>query len=457
MNRRQFPGTLAASLAGAAQAQPLARRRPNILYLHSHDTGRYVEPYGYDVPTPNLRRLASESVLFRQAFDAAPTCSPSRASLLTGQCPHRNGMLGLAHRGFSLQDYKRHMLHTLRAGGEYRSTLIGIQHIAKDPAVIGYDEIVPVKTTHAEFVAPAAVTWLRNAPKQPFFLDVGFFETHREFPKPGPEDDARFCLPPSPVPDTVKTRADVAAFHASVRTLDRAMGDVLSALASSGAAANTLVICTTDHGISFPEMKCNLSHHGTGVMLMMRGPGGFSGGKVCDALVSQMDLFPTLCETLDIAAPPWLEGRSLMPLIRGEKAEINDQLFAEVNYHAAYEPKRGVRTKRWSYMRNYDERRRPVLPNCDDGLSKDVWLEAGWRNRPVPQELLFDLTFDPEERHNLALDPGMARIASEMRGRLDEWMRRTEDPLLKGPVRAPAGALVNDPDGTSPQEPTRAA
>jgi len=456
MHRRSAIKGLATSVA-AASAAAQGRQRPNILYLHSHDTGRYVEPYGYDVPTPNLRRFASESVLFRHAFDAAPTCSPSRASLLTGQCPHRNGMLGLAHRGFSLNDYKRHMLHTLRAEGEYRSALIGIQHIAKDPSVIGYDEIVPVKTTHAEYVAPAAVSWLKNAPKQPFFLDVGFFETHREFPKAGPEDDARFCLPPSLVPDTPKTRADIANFHASARTLDRAMGEVLTALQSTGAASNTLVICTTDHGIAFPEMKCNLTHHGTGVMLMMRGPGGFSGGKVSDALISQLDLFPTLCELLEIAPPSWLEGRSLLPLIRGEKSEINDEVFAEVNYHAAYEPKRGVRTRRWSYLRNYDNRRRPVLPNCDDGLSKDVWVEAGWRNRLVPPEQLFDLTFDPEERRNLAQDSGLAKIAAEMRGRLDAWMRRTEDPLLKGPVKAPAGALVNDPDGTSPQEPTRIA
>ena len=456
MQRRDAIGSLI-GMTAAAQSTPAGRARPNILYLHSHDTGRYIEPYGYHVPTPNLRKLATESVLFRQAFDAAPTCSPSRASLLTGQCPHANGMLGLAHRGFSLNDYKRHILHTLRDGGGYRSALIGIQHIAKDPSVIGYDEIVPVHDTHARSVGPAAVSWLKNAPRQPFWLEVGFFETHREFPTPSPADDARFCAPPSPIPDTPKTREDMAAFHASVRTLDEAMGDVLRTLASTGLDRNTLVICTTDHGVSFPEMKCDLSRHGTGVMLMMRGPGGFTGGKTCDALVSQMDLYPTLCEMLDIAPPSWLEGRSLLPLIRGARAEINDELFAEVNYHAAYEPKRGVHTKRWSYMRNYDERRRPVLPNCDDGLSKQVWLEAGWRNRPVPPEQLFDLVFDPQERRNLAQDPAMSGMLTEMRGRLDAWMLRTSDPLLKGPVKAPAGAQVNDPNGLSPQEPTRAA
>ena len=75
-----------------------ADKRPNILYIHSHDTGRLTSPYGYSVPTPNLHRLASEGILFRQAFCAAPTCSPSRASLLTGECAHSNGMLGLVNR-----------------------------------------------------------------------------------------------------------------------------------------------------------------------------------------------------------------------------------------------------------------------------------------------------------------------------------------------------------------------
>lgn len=442
------------SAAVSAQTPPA---RPNIIYIHSHDTGRYIEPYGYNLPTPNLRKFAEQGVLFRNAFDAAPTCSPSRASLLTGQCPHSNGMLGLAHRGFKLNDNKHHILHTLRDGGGYRSTLIGVQHVSSQPATIGYDEIVKTASTKAVHVAPAAVNWIKGAPKGPFFLDVGFQETHRVFPLPGPGDDPRFTIPPEPIPDTPQTRGDMAAFRTCVRMLDTAMGEIFKALDDAGLAANTLVICTTDHGIAFPEMKCDLTHHGTGVMLMMRGPGGFNGGKINDALVSHLDLFPTVCELLGIAAPARLEGRSLMPLIRGTAQEINDEIFAEVNYHAAYEPKRMVRTKKWSYIRNYDPRRRPVLPNCDDGPSKDVWLESGWGKRIIPGEQLYDLTFDPGERRNLAMDPGAGPMLDQMRKRLDAWMQRTKDPLLAGPVKAPAGAMVNDPDGISPRDTPKAA
>jgi N-sulfoglucosamine sulfohydrolase len=221
-------------------------------------------------------------------------------------------------------------------------------------------------------------------------------------------------------------------------------------------ADNTLVICTTDHGIAFPGMKCNLTDHGIGVMLIMRGPGGFEGGKVCDAMISHTDLYPTICELVGIEPPNWLQGKSIMPLIRGEVEQIHDQVFAEVTYHAAYEPMRGVRTLRYKYIRRFEARDSPVLPNCDDGPSKDVWMKHGWQQEAPAMEQLYDLVFDPNEAYNLADHPSLTKVLAEMRSRLDRWMRETDDPLLQGPVAAPPGARVNDPDGTSPRETTTA-
>jgi N-sulfoglucosamine sulfohydrolase len=460
--RRNFLGacvagtaTGAMAVSGLAQNQP---PRPSILYIHSHDTGRYLQPYGHAVPAPNLQRLAEGGVVFRKAFNAAPTCSPSRASLLTGMCPHSNGMLGLAHRGFALADYKQHILHTLRGAG-YRSTLVGLQHIARDPKTIGYDEVRSFQGNRAEEVAPAAAEFLSRAPRTPFFLDVGFFETHREFRQPGPREDPRFCQPPAPIPDTPETRADIAAFKASARVMDEGVGVVLQALQANGLAENTLVISTTDHGIAFPAMKCNLTDHGMGVSLIMRGPGGFTGGKVSDAMVSHLDIFPTVCDLLGIARPAWLQGASMMPLVapgtvRDTAAEIHDEIFAEVNYHAAYEPKRAVRTHRWKYIRQYDGRTHPNLPNCDDGFSKTYWLRNGWRQRAVDTEQLYDLVFDPNETRNAAGDASAKAALEEMRERLNRWMQATGDPILRGPIPAPPGALANDPEGNSPNEPT---
>src|SRR4051794_18499000 len=153
-------------------------RPTNILYIHSHDTGRHVQPYGYQVPTPNIQHLADQGLLFREAFCASPTCSGSRASLLTGQYCHNNGMLGLAHRGWSLNDYGHHLVHPLSEVG-YRTVLVGEQHISKDPNVIGYDEVIHVDSNHASDVAPITGQAMSGAP-EPWFMSVGFFETHRD-------------------------------------------------------------------------------------------------------------------------------------------------------------------------------------------------------------------------------------------------------------------------------------
>jgi len=175
--------------------------RPDILYLHSHDTGRYIQPYGHHVLTPNIQALTDGGVLFRQAFCAAPTCSASRACLLTGQYGHANGMLGLAHRGWSLNDYTHHIVHTLREVG-YTSTLIGEQHISKRPDVIGYDEVMKVPTTKVDAVAPLAVEVLSRPRNAPLFLSVGFFETHRDWLGTGSLRDVQYSQPPSNLPDS---------------------------------------------------------------------------------------------------------------------------------------------------------------------------------------------------------------------------------------------------------------
>jgi arylsulfatase A-like enzyme len=433
--------------------------RPNILYIHTHDTGRYVQPYGHAIDTPNIQKLAEGGVLFRHAFCAGPTCSPSRAGLVTGQAPHSAGMIGLAHRGFSLNDYSRHVALTLRDAG-YETAIAGFEHVGwRKHAPDTYDHDLPVEGHNQH---KPAIEFLERKHDRPFFLNVGFTLTHREGRTfgfaPGldageqPETDARYVQPPAPLPDCGQTRRDMAAFMDCAREMDRRMGEVFDALDQSGLAENTLVICTTDHGIAFPHMKCNLTDHGIGVMLIMRGPGGFTGGKVVDGMVSQIDLFPTICDLIGIDRPEWLQGRSMLPLATGETEGIRDEVFSEVTYHAAYEPKRMVRTRRWKYIRRWGEKETTVLPNCDNSLSKDLYLDAGWSERTHPQEQLFDLLYDPNETNNLAGDPSHLYVLEDMQNRLQNWMHRTDDPLLAGAVPAPKGAKVNDPDGGHPEE-----
>lgn len=437
---------------------------PNILYIHSHDTGRYVQPYGHPVSTPHLQRFAEQGVLFRQAFCASPTCSPSRAALLTGRYPHACGIHGLASPpwNYRLDDPKHLIMHTLAAAG-YVTALAGLQHVTRKSKANMHDQGFQVLLNQDDLgedvpdLHERAARFIAGAGAQPWFLSLGFDQTHRDnrqgdpttgacFSKPDPYDpaalDARYCLPPPIYPDLPETRRDMASFKEGVRRLDSRIGYVLAALEASGQAARTLVIVTTDHGIAWPGMKCNLSDHGLGVMLMIRGPGGFEGGRVIDAMVSHMDLFPTLCESIAVPAPPWLQGRSLLPLIRGETDHVHEELYFEEGWHELPEPQLAVRSPRFKYIRRFD----PVGPkagNCDEGPTKRLVEKFGWFDRTLGDELLFDLYLDPQETCNRVHEPALAAVKADLRGKLERWMQATACPLQSGvPVPPPGLAQI---------------
>lgn len=434
----------------------------NVVYLHCHDAGRWLEPFHPAFPAPHLARLAAEGTKFTDAHCAAPTCSPSRAALLTGMTAHQTGMLGLCHRGFRLAEPARHLASFLQAHG-FTTALAGVQHEFPWDAPVGYDHRMNAKgadhaatdLAHARLAAEFLRDRARGGGTAPFFLACGFFFPHRDYDCVDPDIDPATLPVPAALPDLPEVRRDLAAYATAARAMDRAAGVVLDALRETGLEHDTLVIFTTDHGPAFPTMKCNVGGAGTGVALLLRGP-GVPAGATCDALVSHLDVFPTLCEQLGLPRPPWLQGHSLTPLLDGSAMAIREAVFAEVNFHAAYEPQRGVRTKRWCYRRRFDARPHPVLPNVDDGPSKDALLARGWRAVPPPEEQLHDLAADPDEQHNLAADPTFAAPLAMMRAQLETWMRETDDPILRGlPLSAPVGAQLNDPAGLSPREPVR--
>lgn len=154
------------------------------------------------------------------------------------------------------------------------------------------------------------------------------------------------------------------------------------------------------------------------MLLIVRGPGGFTGGRVVNGLVSQVDVFPTLCEMAGVETPDFVQGRSLMPLVRGEARSIHDAVFTELTYHAAYEPQRAVRTDRFKYIRRFDEEHPgAVLANVDDSPTKDVLAELGWFDRPPDAEQLYDLVADPYEMRNLVGEAAGAPVLDDLRGR----------------------------------------
>ena len=254
--------------------------------------------------------------------------------------------------------------------------------------------------------------------------------------------------------DTPAIRLDVARFHSSLQALDRGVETVLDALDANGHADNTIVILTTDHGPPFPGMKSTLTDAGIGVGLLLRAPEMPHPGAVSDALVSHIDLYPTICEVAGLEPPHWLQGSSLVPLLNGTAPSVRDAIFGEVTFHAAYEPQRAVRTSRWTYIRRFEERARPVLSNIDASPALDHWLDNGYAELEIPSTSLFDNALDPLQRENLAGMRSVTAVESNLAERLKSWMRATEDPLLEGTVALPPGATVNRASDRSPDDPT---
>lgn len=434
----------------------------NIIYLHTHDSGRYLSPYGYNIPTPNLMSFVREGTLFRKAFCTAPTCSPSRAGLLSGMAPHCSGMLGLAHRGFQMRNYEQHLANYLGKNG-FDSVLCGIQHEAPNAEQIGYHHIlkspsgnIPANSVEKDLNnAEITAQYIRSVkPDQPFFLSFGMLNTHRDYPSHDAKVDSRYVMPAFPLADTPENREDMADYMRSAQVADECVGIVLQALRESGKDQDTAVIFTTDHGIAMPFMKCNLYDTGIGVSLIVRFPGNPASGCVSDALVSHLDIFPTICDLTGIQKPDWLQGTSMLPLFRNPAAKIRNEIFAEVTYHAAYEPMRCIRTDRYKLIRYYDYHLNHIAANIDTSTPKKLVMDSGWSSWPRQREMLFDLWIDPVERINLIQEPQYQEIYADLSKRLWAWMEMTQDPLLKYPYRVPApkGSRITDISAMEPSD-----
>ncbi|MEM9884118.1 MAG: sulfatase, partial [Planctomycetota bacterium] len=409
----------------------------NVLYLHSHDTGRLLAPYGDGPAMPNLQRIADAGVLYRQAYCVSPTCSPSRAGLLTGQYPHQCGQWGLSNAGYPLQHPERHVASALRSAG-YTTALMGVQHVTYDEQDGAYDFVRPEimgaargtvdPELTARRVSVAAEAWLREHADddRPWFLDVGMLETHnaswRQFEPhevPTAAQESRAVAPPW-VPDLPESRHWRARFETAARRLDAGVGRVLDTLDDLGLADRTLVICTTDHGPSTPFAKCTLSDAGLGVHMVLRGPGGFTGGRIVHEPVSHLDVLPTLADVLGVGFDHELMGR-VLPRRSGE-ADADRTLYAEINVHGHELPQRSVRTPRYKLIRSYFDDPLQVKRNTDAQPLHDRLHELGWPQQSHPgRDGLFDLMLDPWERRDVSDDARYAEVYDDLDRRLRTW------------------------------------
>jgi len=207
----------------------------NVVYLHTHDMGRMIAPYGAPVETPAMSALAAQGMVFEQAHCAAPTCSPSRAALLTGRYPHEVGMMGLSHRGFSLSDPEEHLGRYLSRHG-VRTALCGLQHeFGLNAKGLPYDDVWPnwldeSNEDRDQRAVQDALRFLEKRGSGPTFLSVGLFYPHRPFFSAPPEQRSRPL--PDGWPENEAYREDWADYAGTIEWVDRTLDPLLHALTS---------------------------------------------------------------------------------------------------------------------------------------------------------------------------------------------------------------------------------
>lgn len=415
-------------------------KRLNILMIISHDTGRHLGSYGRKVETPELDGIAAEGIQFDNYFCSQPQCSPSRGSILTGKYGHNHGLMGLTHLGHTMKKGVKTLPAEMKKAG-YDTCLFGFFHESIDGVYegeeLGYEHVVEIPGNAASKVTDKLEVFLRerseSANEKPFYASVGFEETHRPFDDFEPDPLNSVEVPPY-LPDTEKIRKDIAYFQGSVKELDRAIGRIKGLLDDTGFADNTVLVYTTDHGIAFPRAKGTLLDAGLETALLIKFPKGMiTESSRRDELLCNIDLMPTLLELAGGEMPQEIDGYSFLPLLEQQEYTERDHFFCELTWHDRYHPMRGIRTKRYKYIRNFEDGPKVYLPyDLYMSLSgEEVRKEYSAQNSA---EELYDLKQDPLEQENLAEKQQYRKVLVELRDRVAKWMADTDDPLLKGPV-----------------------
>ncbi|MHA6483337.1 sulfatase family protein [Paenibacillus sp. strain BS8-2] len=414
--------------------------KPHIVFITTHDLGKHLGCYGQStVSSDAVDSLAASGVRFDKSFCTSPLCSPSRSALHTGRFSHANGIMGLTHANFGWEYHEgeEHMAAKLQRDG-YTTALVGVQHVSREPARLGYDVLVETGPARRMGEEGARILKEQTSGDKPLYLEVGFFEPHRPFNWEGavPDESKGVAIPPY-LPDCPESRQDVAALQGIIKQMDEGVAIILDSLKELGIVENTWVIFTTDHGIAMPRAKSTLYDPGIETALLMRWPAaGLDGGRVYEELISNVDIVPTMLEALGMDQPDNLHGHSFWPLLRGEEYQPQACIYSEKTYHTQYEPIRSIRTKQHKLVVNFevstkidvpgDIRQSPIYP---------VMLKETLKGRP--QVELYDLDQDQLEMLNLAEHPELKEVRQGLLNQLREWMELTGDPLLHGPIPSP--------------------
>jgi N-sulfoglucosamine sulfohydrolase len=397
------------------------------------------------------------------AFCTTASCSPSRSVLLSGMHNHANGMYGLAHSEHHFSSFDRlQTLPMLLSKAGYRTASIGKVHVAP-VATYRFDEVIPGNARNGVQMANNCREFLTTDDKRPFFLWFGSADPHRSRgvgPEPyrpnrfGNEDQhagikervykpEEVIVPPY-LPDTPTVRAELAEYYQSCTRFDQGVGRLVALLKETGHWDDTLLIVLSDNGPAFHGAKTTVYEPGIRLPLLVRNPYIARRPQTCDAMVSWVDIAPTV---LDFAGAdegkPRMQGRSFLALLANPEMPGWDEVYTSHTFHQVtmYYPVRGVRTRKYKLLWNLAHEL--TYPSASDLYQGATWQEAlhqGSEGRYGQRRLgdylhrpefeLYDLESDPGETKNLAGEASHAQTLAELKEKLNTFQQRTDDPWL---------------------------
>ncbi|MDR2675858.1 MAG: sulfatase [Opitutaceae bacterium] len=483
--KNQLPATLIAPLVAAGLSAPgvvtaAGPARPNIVLIVSDDHGLdALGCYGNPViRTPHLDALAAAGTRFTRAFCTSASCSPSRSVILTGLQGHHNGMYGLQHdeHHFQCFDHVPSLPVMLEAAG-YRTARVGKYHVAPD-SVFRFQTVLSGGAANDPKTigrSPAEMAWrsrevIESSDARPFFLYFATDDPHRAnavlpdgtptfdtWPEPNHfgnrpaghpgitpvvYNPADVPVPPF-LPDTPACRAELAQYYQSVSRLDQGIGVLIKQLKDAGKYDNTFIIYISDNGVAFPGAKTTLYEPGIRLPCIIKSPRQSKGGVTQDALVSWVDLTPTI---LDVAGalPPGagFDGRSFKAGLDGTPLRGRDEVYASHTFHQVtmYYPMRAVRTEKYKLIHNLAY---PLaFPSARDLIQSPTWIDvirSGgglFGKRSIAAFLhrtefeLYDLEADPDEINNLADAPTLSNVRDALIEKTKVFQSETRDPWL---------------------------
>jgi len=433
----------------------------NILLLTADDMNYDTPGFtGGKVPeiTPNLDRLASEGMWFVNAHVTVAVCQPSRECLMTGCYPHRNGATGF----YPVRPEVPTLAEELKKAG-YRLGILGKVAHLRPAEKFPWDfqrsaaELGQGRNPERYFRFAKEFLLAARRSGKPFFLMANSHDPHRPFAGSEPQtrprgypDPGRIYTPaqiqvPGFLPDLPGIRVEVAQYYSSAHRCDETIGAVLRALKEAGLEDSTLVMFLSDNGISLPFAKSNCYLTSTRTPWLVRWPGKVKPGTSDRVhFISGIDFLPTVLEAAGLPAPAGMDGRSFLPLLRGEPQDGRDRVFTCYNDSFArnHYLMRCVQNQRFGYIFNaWSNGRTEYRTEPMSGLTFKAMQQAAPTHpaiagriellvHRVPEEL-YDLAADPDALHNLIADPDYRTQAQQMRQALANWMERTHDPLLE--------------------------